>query len=139
MTTAASLLRFLVVEHSVAIYGGLIAALFAGVGVWLGLTITRKEIVFDKLGVNRRIKAAKPDGRSAPSPDRMIFTAREQTSARTAACPLHLRIRGATDSERRTRIPAARSRSAAPVPAGHRALCDRGKHVFQHRRRERFR
>jgi len=31
--------RFLVVEHSVEIYGGLIAALFAGLGIWLGLTL----------------------------------------------------------------------------------------------------
>jgi DNA-binding NarL/FixJ family response regulator len=35
--------RFLVVEHSVEIYVGLVAALFAGVGIWLGLTITRKK------------------------------------------------------------------------------------------------
>lgn len=34
--------RFLVVEHSVEIYGGLIAAIFAGLGIWLGLTLTRK-------------------------------------------------------------------------------------------------
>lgn len=33
--------RFLVVEHSVEVYGGLIALLFASVGIWLGLTITR--------------------------------------------------------------------------------------------------
>jgi DNA-binding CsgD family transcriptional regulator len=38
--------RWLVVEHSVEIYGGLIAALFAGVGIWLGLKLTRpKETV----------------------------------------------------------------------------------------------
>jgi two-component system, NarL family, response regulator LiaR len=35
--------RFLVVEHSFAIYGGLIAALFAGLGIWLGLTLTRRR------------------------------------------------------------------------------------------------
>ncbi len=35
--------RFLVLEHSVEIYGALIAALFAGVGIWLGLTLTRKQ------------------------------------------------------------------------------------------------
>ena len=35
--------RFLVVEHSVEIYGGLVAALFSGLGIWLGLTITRKK------------------------------------------------------------------------------------------------
>ena len=37
--------RFLVMEHSIEIYGGLIAALFAGVGVWLGLKLTRKKEV----------------------------------------------------------------------------------------------
>lgn len=35
--------RFLVIEHSIEIYGGLIAALFAGVGIWLGLKLTRKK------------------------------------------------------------------------------------------------
>jgi NarL family two-component system response regulator LiaR len=35
--------RFLVVEHSVEIYGGLVAALFSGLGIWLGLTLTRKK------------------------------------------------------------------------------------------------
>jgi NarL family two-component system response regulator LiaR len=37
--------RFLVVEHSVEIYGGLIALLFAGLGIWLGLKLTRKKEV----------------------------------------------------------------------------------------------
>jgi len=35
--------RFLVVEHSVEIYGALIAILFAGLGIWLGQTLTRKK------------------------------------------------------------------------------------------------
>ena len=33
--------RYVVVEHSVAIYGGLVAATFAAVGIWLGLRLTR--------------------------------------------------------------------------------------------------
>jgi DNA-binding CsgD family transcriptional regulator len=38
--------RFLVVEHSVEIYGGLIALLFAVLGIWLGLKLTKtKETV----------------------------------------------------------------------------------------------
>jgi len=35
--------RFLVLEHSLEIYGGLIAALFSALGIWLGLTLTRKK------------------------------------------------------------------------------------------------
>jgi ATP/maltotriose-dependent transcriptional regulator MalT len=34
-----------VLEHSVEIYGGLIALLFAGLGIWLGLKLTRKKEV----------------------------------------------------------------------------------------------
>ena len=38
--------RFLVVEHSIEIYGGLIALLFAALGIWLGLKLTKtKETV----------------------------------------------------------------------------------------------
>src|SRR5947209_8030896 len=41
--------RFLVVEHSVEIYGGLIAAVFASLGIWLGLKLTgKKEVVVVK-------------------------------------------------------------------------------------------
>lgn len=37
--------RFLVVEHSLEIYGGLVALLFAALGIWLGLKLTKKEEV----------------------------------------------------------------------------------------------
>jgi DNA-binding CsgD family transcriptional regulator len=37
--------RFLVVAHSVEIYGGLIALVFAILGIWLGLKLTRKKEV----------------------------------------------------------------------------------------------
>ena len=41
--------RFLVVQHSIEIYGGLIAALFAGLGIWLGLKLTKnKEVLVVK-------------------------------------------------------------------------------------------
>jgi ATP/maltotriose-dependent transcriptional regulator MalT len=35
--------RFLVIEHSFEIYGGLIAAIFAVLGIWLGLKLTRQQ------------------------------------------------------------------------------------------------
>ncbi|MGB7437684.1 MAG: response regulator transcription factor [Candidatus Acidiferrum sp.] len=35
--------RFLVIEHSVEIYGGLTAATFAVLGIWLGLKLTGKQ------------------------------------------------------------------------------------------------
>ena len=33
--------RYLVLEHSVELYGTLVAALFSGLGIWLGLRLTR--------------------------------------------------------------------------------------------------
>jgi hypothetical protein len=37
--------RFLVVQHSVEIYGGLIALVFPILGIWVGIRLTRKEEV----------------------------------------------------------------------------------------------
>jgi DNA-binding CsgD family transcriptional regulator len=38
--------RYLVIEHSIEIYGGLVAVVFASVGIWLGLKLTKtKETV----------------------------------------------------------------------------------------------
>jgi DNA-binding CsgD family transcriptional regulator len=34
--------RWLVLEYSVEIYGGLVAAVFAALGIWLGLRLTRR-------------------------------------------------------------------------------------------------
>ena len=57
--------RFLVVEHSIEIYGGLIALLFAGVGVWLGLKLTRKKevVVFKEVMVSAAVPFALNDDR----------------------------------------------------------------------------
>jgi NarL family two-component system response regulator LiaR len=35
--------RFLVIEHSIEIYGGLTAAIFALLGIWLGLRLTARQ------------------------------------------------------------------------------------------------
>jgi NarL family two-component system response regulator LiaR len=45
--------RFLVIEHSIEIYGGLIAAMFAVLGIWLGLRLTgtRPKIVVKEVPV----------------------------------------------------------------------------------------
>ena len=45
--------RYLILTHSLEIYGGLIALVFAGLGIWLGLTITGRpeRIVIRELRV----------------------------------------------------------------------------------------
>ena len=54
--------RFLVVEHSIEIYGGLIALLFAGLGIWLGLklTKTRETIVVKEVRVTEPFTLNEP-------------------------------------------------------------------------------
>lgn len=49
--------RFLVVEHSFEIYGGLVAALFSAVGIWLGLklTKTKETVVIKEVPVHVRV------------------------------------------------------------------------------------
>ena len=49
--------RFIVLEHSIEIYGALIALVFATVGIWFGLKVTRKEqvIVERELIVEREV------------------------------------------------------------------------------------
>jgi NarL family two-component system response regulator LiaR len=52
--------RFLIIEHSFEIYGGLIAATFAALGVWLGLRLTKpqQKVVVHEIQV--QIPAGRP-------------------------------------------------------------------------------
>ncbi len=49
--------RFLVIDHSFEIYGGLIAATFAVLGIWLGLkwTGTREKIIVKEIYIPKEI------------------------------------------------------------------------------------
>ena len=69
--------RFLVVEYSVEIYGGLIAAIFAGLGVWLGLRITRPAPPSPTVVTNAPAAAATPFVRDAAQVERFGITPRE--------------------------------------------------------------
>lgn len=57
--------RWLVVEHSVEIYGGLVAALFAGLGLWLGLKLTRhtETVVVREVIVAAPVDFVRDDGK----------------------------------------------------------------------------
>ena len=59
--------RFLVVEHALEIYGGIVALLFAALGIWLGLKLTRpkEKVVLKEVHV--------------PAPERFVLdTARQE-------------------------------------------------------------
>jgi DNA-binding CsgD family transcriptional regulator len=77
--------RFLVVEHSLEIYGGLVAAVFSGLGIWLGLTLTRKkEQALPQQGTLG----------TASSTDREPFTADAQRMSELGITPRELEILG---------------------------------------------
>jgi DNA-binding CsgD family transcriptional regulator len=59
--------RYLVVEHSVEIYGGIVALVFAAVGIWLGLKLTRTRDVVVVREVPVPVRVAEP---FAPDPER---------------------------------------------------------------------
>ena len=69
--------RFLVVEHSIEIYGGLIAAVFAGLGIWLGLKLTRTRVEERVLVREVRVSTDAPFVRNAARVDALGLTPRE--------------------------------------------------------------
>ena len=56
--------RYLVVEHSMEIYGGLVALVFSALGIWLGLKLTRKTVVVREVPVPITV----PVPSSSPAP-----------------------------------------------------------------------
>jgi NarL family two-component system response regulator LiaR len=47
--------RFVVIEHSVELYGALVAGLFSAFGIWLGLRITRRREIIRETVVVREV------------------------------------------------------------------------------------
>jgi DNA-binding CsgD family transcriptional regulator len=54
--------RFLIIEHSLEIYGGIIALIFAALGIWLGLRLTRprETVVVRDVPVEVRVPVEVP-------------------------------------------------------------------------------
>jgi DNA-binding CsgD family transcriptional regulator len=71
--------HFVVLEHSIAIYGVLIAILFAGAGIWLGTRLfAPRERIVDRIQeriVDRIVEVAVP---AAPTPVAADHTVRER-------------------------------------------------------------
>jgi DNA-binding CsgD family transcriptional regulator len=67
--------RYLVVEHSIEIYGALTAATFAAFGIWLGLRLTRKQIVVKEVRVP--VPAGMPFAVNSKKQEELEITPRE--------------------------------------------------------------
>jgi two-component system, NarL family, response regulator LiaR len=73
--------RFVVIEHSVELYGALVAILFATFGIWLGLRITRsRETIRETVVVREVLVPAEAPALQPFAPD----TTRQQTLGITA-------------------------------------------------------
>jgi two-component system, NarL family, response regulator LiaR len=70
--------RFVVIEHSVELYSGLVAILFATFGIWLGLRITRSRETIRETVVVKEVLVPTEAPTFAPN------TARQQTLGITA-------------------------------------------------------
>jgi two-component system, NarL family, response regulator LiaR len=69
--------RFLVIEHSLEIYGGIVALLFASLGIWLGLKLTRTQVVVREVPVEVRVPATGPFERNEARREQLGITPRE--------------------------------------------------------------
>jgi two-component system, NarL family, response regulator LiaR len=75
--------RFVIIEHSVEIYGALVAVLFAAFGIWLGLRITRRRetvretVVVREVLVPAEVPALQPFAPNTAHQQRLGITARE--------------------------------------------------------------
>jgi len=71
--------RFLVVEHSIEIYGGLVALVFAMLGIWLGLklTKTKQTVVVREVSVQVAVRASEPFVVDQARRERLGITPRE--------------------------------------------------------------
>src|ERR1700675_3482083 len=71
--------RFVIIEHSVELYGALVAILFATFGIWLGLRITRRRetVVVREVIVPAEATALEPFAPNAARQQTLGITARE--------------------------------------------------------------
>ena len=69
--------RFLVVEHSVEVYAGLVAILAAAVGIWLGRSLRRRKAAEDPLPVAAASAPESPFAPDAARVARLGITPRE--------------------------------------------------------------
>lgn len=71
--------RFLVLEHSLEIYGGIVALIFSALGIWLGLrlTRTRTEVLIKEVPVEVPVHVVGPFTRNEASLQQLGITPRE--------------------------------------------------------------
>lgn len=78
--------RFLVLEHSLELYGGIVAVLFSGLGIWLGQKLTRTREVVREVHVPVEVAVEVPVRMTGP------WTRNEARQAELGITPRELEI-----------------------------------------------
>jgi len=113
--------RFVVIEHSVELYGALVAILFAAFGIWLGLRITRRRetsnreiiretVVVREVQIPVETPAVQPFAPNSARQQTLGITARELEI-------LTLVARGFSNREIATQLFVSENTVKTPVPA----------------------
>lgn len=69
--------RYLVIEHSFELYGGIVALVFAMVGIWLGQKLTRERVVSREMRVEVPVMRNGPFVRDQARVEQLGLTPRE--------------------------------------------------------------
>jgi len=80
--------RFLVIEHSLEIYGGLVALLFAVLGIWLGLKLTKTKETIVVKEVPVPVRVSEPFSVDSTRLEQLGITPRELEILRLIAAGL---------------------------------------------------
>jgi NarL family two-component system response regulator LiaR len=80
--------RLLVMQHSVELYGALVAVLFASFGIWLGLRLTRGRETIREVVIVKEVYAPAPAGPELP------FVAKREQLETLGVTPRELEILG---------------------------------------------
>jgi two-component system, NarL family, response regulator LiaR len=82
--------RFVVIEHSVELYGALVAGIFSAFGIWLGLRITRRRETVREMVVVREVPVAVAVGGEARGGEPFAPNAAQQESLGITARELEI-------------------------------------------------
>jgi hypothetical protein len=135
--------RFVVIEHSVELYGALVAILFAAFGIWLGLRITsrREKIVVREILAptsDRGAESASPFAPNTAQQQGLGITDRELEILTLIARGLRLQL--SSSSRRTPSRPTARAPSTSSEPrAAPRPCCAAKNSACCHNRRPKAR
>ena len=110
--------RFVIIEHSVELYGALVAILFATFGIWLGLRITRsRETIRETVVVREVLVPAEAPALNPSLPIRPASRPSASRHASSKSSPWSPAASAIARSPRSFSFPKTPSRHTVPAPS----------------------